>query len=269
MSTYTIEKMAEAIKDIPRNPSRRMDTLPGLRWKNAFDRRAMLLPLIFLGFFLFFPVMMFTSDPTMRLQFKQKARVEGKVTVTKDRNSGEGRGRDLEYSFETKDHQQYLGSQVVYEHSPYFQAEAGTAVPIIYAEGEPALNGIDGLVGQDAPPLALFLIFPFFPLVFFGLMLLPSIQSVAKARKIFKQGTIVDAEIVFIKKRSVLAGFHFPISRSEVYYTYKNTRDEQVESKTVCDNDWLVHKLDIGTPIHVAYVERSPRKSVILEAFIR
>ena len=116
-------------------------------------------------------------------------------------------------------------------------------------------------------------VFPFFFFVFFiafvAPLLFPSIQLLKQARKVFKKGVIADVESIFIKKQSTGSGVHPRPLTCEIYYSYKTTRDEQVESKTTCDNDWLAYKLDVGSPIHVAFLENKPQRSMILEAFIR
>lgn len=263
------EKMSEILKDVPANPPRRSGSLPGLRWKNAFDQRSLFLPLIFVAFFLLFPLMILTTIPSSRLKGKPKVHVQGIVTAVREAGTDEQPCKEFSYSFETKERQRYLGKQTLRRDSPYFRATNGDPVPIIYAENEPALNGIDSVTDQEMPPLAFFAILPVFVLLFFSPLLLPNLRSVAEARKVFKNGIISEAEVVFVKKRSGFGGFHFPISKGEVYFAYRTARGEQIESKTVCDNDWLVNKLDVGSPIHVAYLEDKPQKSVILEAFIR
>ena|ERR1700722_12818417 len=273
MNSNLTDMMGKLLAGVSPSPPRSLDALPGLRWRTAFDRRLLIPMLFFMSFFLLFPIMIFTTDPSGRMQFKRKEHVQGTVTTVKDTGTDQQQRRVVEYSFETKDHQPYRGKQVVHEHSPYFQIEAGASVPIIYAEDEAGLNGIDGVLGQESPPLAIFAIFPFFLLFFFfvflGPTLIPNLRLLVEARKFFKRGIVVDAKIVFIKKRSGFGGFQFPTSRTEIYYSYTTGRGELVESKTTCDNDWLVNKLDIGSPIHVAYLERKPEKSTILEAFIR
>jgi hypothetical protein len=272
MSLNLADMMGDLLKGISPNPPRSIDALPGLRWKTVFDRLS-LVPLLIVPIFLLLPIMILFSIPNMRLQFKHKAHVQGVVTMVNNPSADGQPRRMLDYSFETMAHQHYRGEQTVHEHSPYFSVQVGDPVPIVYAENQPSLNDIDGASGQDDPPLAIFAILPFFFFVFFIVfvapMLLPNLQLLMQARKVFKRGMIVDAEIVFIKKRANANGFHPRSSKCEIYYSYKTSRGQLVESKTTCDNDWLVNKFDVGSPIHIAYLENQPQKSMILEAFIR
>ena len=51
---------------LPLEPPRRVESLPGLRLGGAIPKWALILPLVFVGFFVFMPLSIMRADPAMR-----------------------------------------------------------------------------------------------------------------------------------------------------------------------------------------------------------
>ena len=54
----------------------------------------------------------------------------------------------------------------------------------------------------------------------------------------------------------------------EIFFVFHAGNEERHASQ-VCDNDWLLHKLDVGSPVTIAYLPKNPKRSIVLETFAR
>ena len=101
-------------------------------------------------------------------------------------------------------------------------------------------------------------------------MFLPNIKQIFKARSIFKEGQITEGEIVFIgrKKFSIASNFKAG-SNLEVFFSFEIKTGKRIESMISTDSDWLVCKLEGGSPVTVAYLEAKPKISIILDFYYR
>jgi hypothetical protein len=58
------------------------------------------------------------------------------------------------------------------------------------------------------------------------------------------------------------------LPRAEVIFTFEDSDGRTVQGRQVCDNEWLLGKLDVGSEVTVAYLPKSSRKCVFLEPYI-
>ena len=72
----------EQFAQVPSHPPRPLDALPGLRFSKAISRSALLLPLVFVGFFILIPFSIAVSDPTMRLHWARLARRKARCSAS-------------------------------------------------------------------------------------------------------------------------------------------------------------------------------------------
>ena len=185
-------------------PPRRVDSLPGLRLWAAVPKWAVILPLFFVSFFVFFPLSIMSVDPAMRLEMGSTESVQGRVvSVT---SAGACRGatsRRVTYAFSSKSGSEYRGGATLCEESPYYSVNPGEAIEVKYLKSDPTLNrlAIEGV--NRGPPFALFFFMPVFFLAIFGSMFWPPIGEVLRARRLFKRGRLAVGRVVFVKLRAL------------------------------------------------------------------
>ena len=69
----------EEFAKLPAEAPRRVEGLPGLRLRGAIPTSAIILPLIFVGFFLTIPLSIMNADPAMRLAMGPTESTQGRV----------------------------------------------------------------------------------------------------------------------------------------------------------------------------------------------
>lgn len=100
---------------------------------------------------------------------------------------------------------------------------------------------------------------------------MPNIKQIKAARSIFKNGLIANGEIIFIRRKKPTNIFNATkfLTNMEIFFRFSTKNGEKLESKITTDNDWLSSKLEIGSPVTVAYMEKRPQKNIILEFYYR
>jgi hypothetical protein len=258
-------------KDIPERPPRSVALLPGLKYTSILDKST-LFPIIFIILLVaILPIMMvLTLERDFRSPFVEMARAEGSVRGVIDNSKCDRQSVAIQYQFITNDHRTYYGKYVTCRDTLYASLKSGDSVPIVYDPKDPSYNGIEGELGKNDPPILIFFIFPLFFLLIFAPMLAPNIKQIKNARTIFKKGIITRGKIVFIGQKKPASSFNFKgFTNMEVFYSFNTLDGKTIEAKVSTDNRWLANKLELGSIITVSYMERRPKKSIILDFYYR
>lgn len=264
---------SELLQGISKSPPRQPQELPGLRWHNALPR-SWWLTLLPVALFLFvFPLLILSTDKDVQTLFHTMRNAPGRV-LTVDRAPGSSRELTqniIHYSFAPAPGVVYYGSATVPGNSPFALLKAGAPVPVRYAVDNPSVNGIAGLLGQNLLPVVGFALFiPSMMLLIAPLLLWPFV-TLLRTRRIFADGTLTTGRVDFIKRTYTYSISHGPVataSRFEVLYSFKDRAGKVRQGRHMCDNDWLVYKLDTGTEISIVYLPDRPEKSIFLEPYI-
>jgi len=261
----------EQFAQVPSHPPRPLDALPGLRFSKAISRSALLLPLVFVGFFILIPFSIAVSDPTMRLALGPTRTAQGKVlsvvNVSACRREGAHR---IAYAFSPEPGREVRGTATLCEESPYYSIGAGDSIEVEYATGNPAINAMRSGARDDSPPFFLIFLMPLFILAMFSPMFVPQIRELLRARRLFRKGNLSVGTVVFVKRRTSAAWPGWPgNSSADVYVKYCPAGGESREATAWCPNDWLVYNLVPGATVHLAYTEGKPDRVALLEAFLR
>jgi hypothetical protein len=257
--------------EISKNPPRSISLLSGLKLSGALDNTTVLFVLLFAIIIGLFPVaMIFSMDKEIRLPFIEMEKAEGKVIELLDNSRCDKPSTTIHYEFKTSNDRSYYGDYLACNKNLYSSLSVGDNLPIIFDPKDPSFNGIEGELGKNQPPVIIFMLFPLMFLLIFFPMFLPSIKQIIAARSIFKKGQITTGEIVFIGRKKFSSAINFKgITSLEIFYSYKTNKGERVESKISTDNDWLACKLEVGSPVTVAYMQSKPKRSIILDFYYR
>lgn len=258
-------------KDIPEKPPRSIALLPGLKYASLFDKWTLLLLIVIILMVAIFPIMMFLSmEKSMRLPFIEMEKADGIVNEIMDDSKCDRKSVAIHYYFMTKENRTYYGKYVTCQGSKYSTLKVGDSIPIVYDPKDSSFNGIEGELGKNDPPFIIFLFFPLFFLFIFAPMLMPNLKQVRNARSIFKNGIIIKGEIIFIGRKKLMSPFNFKgLTSMEVFYRFNTLDGKIIEAKTPTNNEWLTNKFEIGSTITVSYIEKKPKKSIILEFYYR
>lgn len=260
---------AGLLRDVSHLPPRDSKQLRGLSWRHLFTNPGVFL---LLGFVLFFGLMMpltvFTSSKDARASLKTLHTAQGQV-LSIERLPAEPQrqlkaSRLVKYRFRAPSGVLFYGSSPVEDDSPFSSLKRGAPVPIAYAIDKPSLNGIAGVLGADDFPWPMILIFPLFPLFFLVPLVLPSLRQTWRARRVFKHGVLTTGRVEFVKKGRSLSAWQQQIPPYEVLFSFQDESGQMHQGRQNCDNDWLVNKLNVGTPVTVIY---RGKNSIFLEAF--
>jgi len=259
-------EFAKISSEVPR----RLESLPGLRLGGAIPKAMLLLPLVFFGFFLFFPLVIMSTDPAMRLAVGPAefapGRVESVATVAACRGTS---ARRVKYSFSAEG-RAYRGAATVCDDSAYSQVAQGDVVEVRYLLRDPATNTLRTGRPNEAPPFFLLLMMPLFFLMIFAAMFWPSVRDVLRARRLFKNGRLVAGQVVFIKKRSAPHWAGMPgLSASEVFVTIPTSSNGTREVIAPCRNEWLVNQLRVGSTVHIACSGDTSPDAALLDGYLR
>jgi len=261
----------EEFAKLPVEPPRRVESLPGLRLSGIIPKWALILPLFFLGFFVFIPLSIMNADPAMRLAMGPGESAQARVLSNTNASACRGgASHRLVYSFSAASGREYRGATSVCEESPYYSAIPGDAVEVRYLKSDPAVNGLRRDGRNEAPPLVFFLFMPLFFLAIFGSMFWPSIQEVLRARRLFRTGRLATGKVVFVKRRATpfWPGMS-TLGAAEVYVELQSSGQGKREVLALCRNDWLVNQLTPGAAVHVAYSDDQSANVALLEAYLR
>ena len=256
---------------VPSNPPRRPEILPGLRFASAVSRSALLLPLVFVGFFTLIPFSIAVSDPAMRLALGPTRTTQGRVLSTANISACRGsNARRVTFAFSPEPGREVRGAATLCEESPYYSIGVGDSIEVKFASGNPSVNALQGGARNDAPPVALFLLMPAFILAIFAPMFVPQIRELLRARRYFRTGQLATGTVIFVKKRITATWPGWPGSTAaEVFVEFRPTAGEKREVVAWCPNEWLVYNLTPGAKVHVAYSDSKPDRAALLEAFLR
>jgi hypothetical protein len=252
-------------------PPRRLESLPGLRLRGAIPRAAIILPLFFVGFFLFIPLSIMNADPAMRLAMGPSESTQGRVVLNTSASACRGEAsHHVTYAFSAKSGGEYRGAATLCDQSPYYSVREGEAIEVRYLKSDPVVNALPSEGANQGPPFVLFLFMPLFILVIFGSLFWPQIREVLRARRLFKKGQLATGKVIFVKRRSnsIWPGMPFN-SGSEVYIEFQTSADAKREAVASCNNDWLITQLVPGARVHIAYSDDKSAKVALLEGFLR
>jgi hypothetical protein len=258
--------------NVPINPPRRTDFLPGLRFSAVISKSTLYLPLIFVGFFILIPFSIMNSDPSMRLAMGPAKTMQGQVLSSMDTSMCRGTtGRRVTYEFSPEPGHEFRGTTTLCQESPYYSVKEGDEVEVQFVPSDPSVNSIRGGNSNAAPPIAVFLLMPFFILVMFSPMILPQVREVLRARRLFKKGRLALGTVFFVKKRVTSFWPGWPgNSAAEVFIEYESSASKMLEGVAWCPNEWLLQQLPPGAKVHIAYSDESPGGRIaLLEAFLR
>jgi hypothetical protein len=248
----------------------RIGVLPGMHFRYAVPASTRIMLIAFVIFFGAFPLSIMSTDPKAKLEFGPSRTSEGHVVSTTD-SSGcrDSRGRRIVYSFLADGGQEFRGTSMPCEDSPYHSAQVGDKIEIRYLVRDPAVNDVAGSESNQ-PPIFVFAFFPMFFLLFLSPLYLPQIREVMRARRLYKKGTLADGRVIFVKKRGGATWPGWPGSGSaDVYVAYQIPGGGRAESVAWCSNDWLVNQLSPGTPVRILLSGKKSQRGVLLEAFVR
>jgi hypothetical protein len=260
----------EQLKDLPADPPRPLEALPGLRLKRAVRGAALFFPVVFAVFFLSVQLSTMRSDPAMRFALSQTASTQGHVISSSPicccRND---KAHRVVYQFSPMAGTTYRGALTVCEMSIYGSVKEGDPVAVQYLTSDPVISRLRGNNPPNASPIYLFLFTPVFILVMFGSLLWPPLREYTRARKLFRYGQLATGTVLFVKKRSnaTSRGWSGNTS-SDVFIQFTSSSGQRREGIAWCPNDWLIDQLIPGVQVHVAYNDRSD-KVALLEAFLR
>lgn len=261
----------EQFAELPVQPPRRTETLPGLRLMGAIPKFALILPLMFMGFFTIMPLAIMSSDPTMRLAYSATQSSRGHVLMTTAGSNCRGAtSHRVVYTFAPPSGGEFRGTATLCEESPYYAVQQGDTVDVQFLPGDPAVNALRGDRRNDAPPILFFFMMPLFVLAMFTPMFWPQIREILRARRLFKHGQLAVGTVVFVKKR-VAASWPGWSSNSaaEVFIAFQSSRHEPREGIAWCPNEWLINQLVPGAKVHVAFMGDTSNRVALLDAFWR
>jgi hypothetical protein len=259
----------EELANVPVQPPR-SGVLPGMRLAAAVPRSALLLLIVFVLLFGMFPLMIAGSDPHMKLGIGPSRLAAGRVLEVRDTGSCRNtHARQVVFAFAAQSGGEFRGSALVCEQSPYYNAQPGERIEIHYLTREPAVNAIAGNE-PDQPPLFFFAFFPVLMLLVLSPMFVPQLRGVLRARRMYKNGSMAQGAVVFVKRRSASTWPGWPgSSAADVYVAHQSASGERMETVVWCPNDWLISQLAPGTSVHILLQPGKSSQGVLLEAFIR
>lgn len=258
---------ADELARIPVNPPRPVELLPGLRLSRAISRRALALPLAFLGFAAFMPLMVLSQSREFALDWGDTAVANGRVeSAVPSERHGCGESTRLVYSFASASGETYRGSATVCPENAYAQVRPGESIPIVYLASDPSLNAISGQQAKG-PPLAIFFFFPLFFAAIFVPLLWPRISQVLKDRKSFRDGALARGHVVYARRQydAGWPGWQM-VSVTEVTVSAQLPTGQTREVTAACSNEWLVTQLAPGAEVHVCVRDGH---AMLLEAYLR
>jgi hypothetical protein len=260
----------EQFANLPADPPRAFESLPGLKLRRAFQGTALLFPLVFIIFFLSVPLSIMRSDPSMRFAISPNRSIQGRVIssniVAACRSD---KAHRVIYEFSPKDGTNYRGAGTACEQSIYYTVKEGDAVEVQYLTHDPVVSRLRGNTPPNATPVYLFIFTPVFILAMFGSLLFPPLRELRRARRIFRNGRLATGAVLFVKRRAntFSRGWSGNTS-SDVFIQFTSSAGQKREGVAWCPNEWLADQLVQGGEVHVAYDDRSDNVA-LLEAFVR
>ena len=260
------------LKDFPENPPRAVSLLSGLNYSIVLNKSMIFSVISFaliIGIFL--TIMILSAQEGFLLPFIHMEKVEGSIIEVIDNSKCDRQSISIHYRFLTNQNRTYYGEDIFYRSNLYSSLKVGDSLPILYDPTDPSFNGIEGEIGKDSSPIWIFIIILLIFLSMFASILMPNIKQVKAARSVFKNGLIANGEIIFIRRKKPTNIFNTTkfLTNMEIFFRFSTKNGEKLESKITTDNDWLSSKLEIGSSVTVAYMEKRPQKNIILEFYYR
>lgn len=257
----------EQFKNIPTEPPRPLELLPGLKLGAQVPKSILSLILMFAIFFTFIPLSIMFEDPHARLSLGPSKTTSAQVVSVSDTRDC----RRLVYAFTPEQGGEVRGVASVYPDSPYWSVGQGSTVPVKYLSSDPSTNALAGTRNTNAPPVFVFFFFPLIALAAISQLFLPQLQALRQARRLFKNGQLATGTVVYVRRRfTSMRTSTMSIGAADVFISFRlPTTGAQQEGKAWCMNDWLLQHLAPGTAVHIVYDPNSPDKLALLETFLR
>ena len=281
MNTPANNKFAELLP-VSSKPPRNPGELAGLNLRNQLRGPLNWMLPLFLFFAFGFPIFAYLIMRETLPAFQEMSVVAGRaLAVSKspslpgayqETNEGNRTYQEysvVKYSFRVGGITHY-GASIVSQQSPYAVVKPGAPLPIMYAPKNLSINVLEGT--QQEVPWAAFLFMPPFFALFFVVMFVPAyapaMRQTLQARRIYKRGEITTGNVRFVAKKRGGGMYGNIASRFEILYSFKGADGETQEGKQLCDNEWLVQRLDVGDELTIVYLPKTSHQSIVVEPFI-
>jgi len=259
----------DVLGNIPATGPRPISMLPGLKQKVFFNKTTLFPIFFFLAIISLFFVSIL-SDNNLRASFSDMKAVEAKVASIELKSGDECGSKSVNYSFITPDNKTFYGVETVKKGSAYYNLQQGNAVPVKYNPQDPMFNTISAKSGNNRGLIFIPLMMCLFMVAILVALMGPVIKPILEGRKIFSKGVITKAEVLFIRPSPINTMFaNFQRQDYLVFYRFRNSSGNVIESSTATNNSWIFNRLNPGDTVRVAYLEDKPGKSIILECFVR
>jgi hypothetical protein len=258
----------QQLAKLPATAPRTLESLPGLAIFSVVPKSVVFLPLLFLLIFLVVPLSIIRSDPQARLHWGGTREVQGTVVSATDTSCRGTAARRLVYTFTAAGRGEYRGTALVCQGALYYAVQNGDAIQLRYLAEDPAVNALRG-APDNSPPMVFFLTMPLLVLALLAGVYAPQVREILRARRLIAQGQLTDGSILFIKRRTNLSRPSWQsggIYDVHLEYSAGGTRRAAL---AWCGNEWLVNQWTVGSKVHIAYLEQTPGKVAVLEAFIQ
>jgi hypothetical protein len=260
----------EQFKNIPAQPPRPVELLPGLKLSAQAPQGALISMLILVAAFLLIPLTVLHSNPAWRLALGPTRTVSAQVLSVTDVQGCQNGERRLVYSFTPEQGGEFRDGVNLCRNSPYWSVEQGGTVPVKYLVSNPSNNAIVGTTDRNGPPVFIFFLLPVLALLIFSQLFLPQYRAVSSAKRLFTNGRMATGSVVFVRRRvNTMRNNTGGIGGADVFISYRLASGEWKEGKAWCGNDWLLQQLDPGAEVHIAYLPERPDEIALLEAFLR
>jgi hypothetical protein len=248
-------------------PKRDVTQLKGLALNSTFSAMPVFI-ILFFGLFFFVIVMSMSKiDKTFELVDKG---VDTQATVhsikTQDNRVGCGR---LYYEFTTENGLKYVGDSTIPLNAIACELLKGDKVTVVYLPQTPSVSNIASNVDVNRPPIEVFLLMPLFFLLVFSPGFFPGISRILKHRKLYKTGTWVQGNLIYIKegKGQFIPGMSAP--SATLYFEFCTADGTMVETQIVFKNTWLLNNLQSDQTLNVIYQPTKPTNAFVVEVYIR
>lgn len=255
------------LERLPRQTPRSTEALPGLTLSRALRGKSFALPVVFLLFFMFMPILVMTSDPHLALSWNAET-ATGHIDSITHNATCQPDSALIRYSFTDSTGAMFRGQSRSCDSGPYAGAQPGDAIPVRYAKKEPTNNEIAGKEGGQDPPWIFFVFFPLMGLLFFAPLFWPSISRIINDRKLFRTGALARGRVVFVSQRESMRWPGWPGTTQHDVYIQVEVAAGMKEVRAACGNDWLLQQLRAGAEVTVAY-RPDVEQAALLENYLR
>ena len=100
--------------------------------------------------------------------------------------------------------------------------------------------------------------------------LLPRSVQLLRDRKLYRDGVLTTASVIFVKPSGVFSWLPWSgLQSADVCLRFQVGTVGNTEARTVCRNDWLLKQLAPGTPVQIAYLPKRASRVALLDAYVR